>query len=85
MALKAVLVALALLVAWMTLFRPSGGRASAGRGRGQVARERPPQPPEAAQSRAQSRAQDLEPCPRCGVFHVRGGTCDCDRGSKSTE
>jgi hypothetical protein len=30
-----------------------------------------PKPPEL-------KAQKLEPCPKCGVYRVPGGVCDCD-------
>lgn len=58
MTAKLALLALALLVAWMVLFRP---------GRGVSGPKRKPPP-----------AQALEPCPRCGVFRLPAGACDCD-------
>ncbi len=59
MTAKLALLALALVIVWMVLFRP-------GRGASRPKRE-PPSPPQA-----------LEPCPRCGVYRLPAGACDCD-------
>ncbi|HSF93575.1 MAG TPA: hypothetical protein VLA52_01000 [Thermohalobaculum sp.] len=56
------LLAAALIVVWFALLRPA---MAAGRKRGKP--EGPP-PPEPA---------DLAPCPKCGVFRLPGGDCDC--------
>ncbi len=65
MTAKLALLALALLVAWMVLFRP--GRSVSGP-------KRKPPPPQA-----------LEPCPRCGVYRLPAGACDCDPRSTSED
>jgi hypothetical protein len=63
---KLALLALALFVAWMALFRPR---------RGAPGRRRKPLPP----------PQALEPCPRCGVYRLPAGACDCDPRSTSKD
>lgn len=60
MAIKFALLAVALAVAWMLLFRATRGIS------------RPKRNPPAAP------AQELEPCPRCGVYRLPSGACDCD-------
>lgn len=65
MTAKLALLALALFVAWMVLFRP--GRSLSGP-------KRTPPPPQA-----------LEPCPRCGVYRLPAGACDCDPRSTSED
>ncbi len=66
MTAKLALLALALFVAWMVLFRP--GRGASGSKRQPLL---PPQP--------------LEPCPRCGVYRLPAGACDCDPRSTSED
>jgi len=63
MAMKVVLVALALAVAWVVLLRPL--RSESAR------RKEPPPPPPAA----------LERCPRCGVYRLPDGRCECSEDS----
>jgi hypothetical protein len=63
---KLALLALALLIAWMALFRPQRGAAGP---------KRKPLPP----------PQALEPCPRCGIFRLPIGPCDCDPRSTSKD
>jgi hypothetical protein len=60
MAIKYALLALALFVAWMLLFRATRGISG-------PKRKPPVAPP-----------QELEPCPRCGVYRLPSGACDCD-------
>ncbi len=67
MTVKLALLALALFVAWMVLFRPA-------RGAGSGPKRKAPPPPQA-----------LEPCPRCGVFRLPAGACDCDPRSTSDD
>ena len=55
---KLALLAVALIVVWMVLFRP--------RRRVSGPKREPPAP------------QALEQCPRCGVFRLPSGACDCD-------
>ena len=63
---KLALLALALFVVWMALFRPRRG--VSGR------RRKPLLPP-----------QELAPCPRCGVYRLPAGVCDCDPRSTSED
>jgi hypothetical protein len=63
MAIKFGLLALALFVAWMLLFRATRGISGPKR--------KSAKPP----------AQELAPCPRCGVYRLPSGVCDCDPGS----
>jgi hypothetical protein len=65
MALKYALLALALFVVWMVLFRATRG--------GAPTKPTPPAP----------LPQDLKPCPRCGVYRLPSGACDCDPQSAS--
>ena len=67
MTAKLALLALALFVAWMVLFRPRRGAVSG-------PKRKPPPPPQA-----------LEPCPRCGVYRLPAGACDCDPRSTSED
>ncbi len=64
MTTKLAVLAVALLIAWMVLFRPR---------RGVRGPKRKPAPP----------PQALEPCPRCGVYRLPTGACDCDPRSTS--
>jgi len=66
MTTKLALLAVALIVAWMVLFRPRRGVSGPKR--------KPRVPPQA-----------LEPCPRCGVFRLADGACDCDPRSTSQD
>jgi len=61
MAIKYAILALALFVVWMLLFRAARGMARPKR--------KPPAPPP---------PQELAPCPRCGVYRLPAGACDCD-------
>ncbi len=63
---KLALLAVALLIVWMVLFRPRRGAAGP--------KQKPLPPPQA-----------LEPCPRCGVFRLPIGPCDCDPRSTSDD
>jgi len=65
MTTKLALLAVALIVAWMVLFRPR---------RGVSGPKRKPPPP-----------QVLAPCPRCGVYRLPAGACDCDLRSTSQD
>ena len=56
------LLALALMVAWFVLLRPA---LAAGRKQGKPDGPPPPAP------------ADLAPCPKCGVYRMPGGPCDC--------
>jgi hypothetical protein len=70
MALKLGLLVLAALILWMALFRP---------------RRRGPRTDSDPAPKTPPRAEILEPCPRCGVFRLPGGACDCDRRPTSGE
>ena len=63
---KLALLAVALLVVWMALFRPR---------RGVPGPKQEPLPP----------PQELAPCPRCGVYRLPAGPCDCDPRSTSAD
>ena len=72
MALKAAILALVLVAAWVILRRPGRGKTRpAARRNRQAGRE--PQP------------QDLVACPLCGVFRLPGAPCDCDRRPTSDD
>ncbi len=66
MTTKLALLAVALLVAWMVLFRPRRGVSGPKR-------------------KPLRRPQELEPCPRCGVYRLPAGACDCDPRSTSRD
>lgn len=65
------LLALALILLWNLFLRPNRGRGGGddrGRGRSPAPAPAPP-------------AADMAPCPRCGVYKLPGGRCNCSPSS----
>ena len=63
MAFKLIVVVLALLAGWFMLARAIRGNAR----------------PERKPDRKPPVTEQLEPCPRCGVYRQPGSPCNCDR------
>jgi hypothetical protein len=69
MAIKFGLLAVALFVAWMVLFRASRVISAP--------KTKPPKPAKPPTA--------LVPCPGCGIYRLPGGDCDCDPRSTSQD